>query len=84
MDEQYGGETFGARVRARRIALGLSQSALASAASVTPAAICQLESGLIRGKKATRELLEKFLRTRERSQASVARVKQWTTSRAAP
>jgi len=48
----------------------------------SPRAICQLESGLIRGKRATRELLENFLRTREQSQSSAARAVQWNVKRA--
>jgi transcriptional regulator with XRE-family HTH domain len=70
-------EGFGQQVRARRIAIGLSQSALAAAVSVTRAAIQQIEAGRLRGAKATRERIEAFLSNREQSALTAAAASQW-------
>ena len=76
MDGQCG-VGFGARVRARRRALGITQVALAAAIPVTRAAINQIETGRIRGRKSTRDRIEAFLSEREVGTRSVAAVSQW-------
>jgi len=68
---------FGARRRVRRLAIGLSQAALAAGVSVTQPTVYQIESGLIRGSRSTRQRIEVFLADRERSAAFASALGEW-------
>lgn len=77
MKQQEGAGTFGAKVRARRRAIAVSQAVVASAVSITASAVSQIESGLIRGRRSTRDRIEAFLTEREKVAASAVALATW-------